>query len=594
MSKTTTPTSSEWVFDEEAFLKKIPFRVMPTNLKGAYSVVAPPDDFDPNTASADELIKNGILWRRPTASDPRALQEAWQKFFSRKWLAKDREVPVFPPAIRRRHILKTPPRKITDTTYAGPIWSGAATLSNGPYTGAVGMWKVPTVLRPPWPPSSSGSASDPYDSSSWVGLDGYLISSDVLQAGVEQYVDGGGHAHYTAWYEWYVAIDADNNTGPGYVNETSIPTVPVAPGDEIFVSAQYIGKTFGYIWLANQTTGKHFTIVLAPPPHADFNGDTVEWIMEDPDGGEDASSLPKFTPVIFTNAIACTAAGGTNNPANCDTLNIATSGERALTSTSLGDYTATVFSVSDGLLSYQDFGTIYNVSDPEIAGFEGWLEFKVLFGGWTQGGQGRIYGVDLPGRLLAYGDNGDVGSVSNPVTLANGGWSDFKFLFGGINQAGEGRIYAVTQQGALKSWVDNGTSLSGPSTLENVGWANFKFVFATTNLAGQGRIYSVNDVGQLKSYIDTGVPSYQGIVGADDWQEFKFLFGGTNNAGQGCIYAVNKQGELLSYQDNAGNISVPVIVGKDGWLEFKFLFGSTNLAGQGRIYAVFAYGQGIT
>jgi hypothetical protein len=24
----------------------------------------------------------------------------------------------------------------------------------------------------------------------------------------------------------------------------------------------------------------------APPPGAAFNGDTVEWIMEDPDGGE--------------------------------------------------------------------------------------------------------------------------------------------------------------------------------------------------------------------------------------------------------------------------------------------------------------------
>jgi Peptidase A4 family/Tachylectin len=600
-SASSISASSEWVFDEEAFLKKIPFRVVPTNLKGAYSVVAPPDDFDPNTASASELIKNGILWRRPTAGDPPALQEAWQKFFSRKWVAKDRAVPVFQPPAARKHILKRPPRKTSDTTtYASNVWSGAATLSGGPYTGVVGMWKVPSVLRPPWPPSTSGSGSNPYESSSWVGLDGYLVSGDVLQAGVEQYVDGSGKGHYQAWYEWYDDIDYEKNIGPGYVNQTSIPTVPVNAGDEIFVSVQYIGKSFGYLWLANRTTGKHFTIVLAPPPNAPFNGSTVEWIMEDPDFGEDATALAKFTPVIFTNAIACTAAGGTNNPANCDILNIETSGERVLTSASVGNYTATIFSVADGLLSYQDFGTTYNVSNPAIVGFDDWLEFKFLFGGINKAGQGRIYAVDQQGRLLSYGDNGGVGNVSDPVTLDNGGWLDFKFLFGGTNQAGEGRIYAVTQQGALNSYVDNGTSVSGPTTLENVGWANFKFVFASTNLAGQGRIYSVNEQGQLKSYIDNGVPSYQGIVGSDDWQEFKFLFGGTNYAGQGSIYAVNKQGELLSYHDNpvgnnpGGNISVPVTVGKDGWLEFKFLFGATNLAGQGRIYAVFASGQGIS
>lgn len=600
MSKATTPASSEWIFDEEAFLKKIPFRVVPTNLKGAYSVTPPPDDFDPNTASPDELIKNGILWRRPTAADPPALQQAWQAFFSRKWLAKDREVPVFQPGIKRKHFLKRAPQKVTDTNYLSFNWAGAATASGGPYTGVVAIWNVPTVLTPPWPPTGYGDPTA-YWSSSWIGLDGYIIttddSNDVLQAGVDQTIDSGGHAHYSAWYEWYEEVDAEKqNPNPKYVDQVSIPTVPVKAGDEVFVSVQYIGKSFGYIWLANRTTGKHFTIVLAPPPGADFNGKTVEWIMEDPNGGEDVFALAKFTPLIFTYAIACTAAGGTNNPANCDTQIIQTTGERVLTSTALGNYTATIFCVSDGLLSYLDNGTTYNVSDPAIVGFDDWLEFKFLFGGKNQSGQGRIYAIDQQGRLLSYGDHGTVGNVSAPLTLANAGWANFKFVFGGTNQAGEGRIYAVDPQGGLLSYVDHGTSLSGPSTLENVGWGNFKFVFASTNDSGEGRIYAVDQQGRLKSYIDTGIPLYQGIMGNDDWQKFKLLFGGTNQSGQGRIYAVNQQGQLLSYGDNGnpGNVSAPVTVGKDGWLEFKFLFGSTNLAGQGRIYAVFASGQGIS
>jgi Peptidase A4 family len=543
MSTTTTPASSEWVFDEEAFLKKIPFRVVRTNLKGAYSVVAPPDDFDPNTASANELVKNGILWRRPVATDPAALQDAWHKAFSRKWLGKDREVPVFQPVVGRTHILKKSPGKVKDATFANFSWSGAATLSGGPYTGAVGMWEVPNVLRPPWPPSTSGSGSNAYESSSWVGLDGYLVSNDVLQAGVEQYVDGNGHAHYTAWYEWYVDIDAKENIGPGYINEVPISTVPVAASDEIFVSVQYIGMSFGYIWLANRTTGKHFAQVLAPPPNANFAGNTVEWIMEDPDGGEDATSLAKFTPVIFTSAIACTAAGGTNNPENCDTLNIETTGERVLTSASVGNYTAAINCVSDGLLSYEDAGIPGNVSNPTIVGFDDWLEFKSLFGGKNLTGQGRIYAVDQQGRLLSYGDNGSPGNVSDPVIVGFGGWLDFKFLFAGTNMAGEDRIYAVDQQSRLLSYGDNGGpgNVSDPAIVGNGGWLDFKFLFAGTNMAGEGRIYAVDQQGRLLSYGDNGGPgnvSDPAIVGNDGWRQFKFLFGGTNLAGQGHIYTV--------------------------------------------------------
>ncbi|MGH3670165.1 MAG: G1 family glutamic endopeptidase, partial [Pseudonocardiaceae bacterium] len=42
-----------------------------------------------------------------------------------------------------------------------------------------------------------------------------------------------------------------------------------------------------------------FSITLAPPPGASFNGNCVEWIMKAPDGGETTSSLPSFTQVKF-------------------------------------------------------------------------------------------------------------------------------------------------------------------------------------------------------------------------------------------------------------------------------------------------------
>ena len=60
-----------------------------------------------------------------------------------------------------------------------------------------------------------------------------------------------------------------------------------------------------------------------------------------PDGGEPESSLPKFTPVTFTSAMACN--GSTiNNPDTDDTCNVETSGGKVLTSVTLGSYTVTI------------------------------------------------------------------------------------------------------------------------------------------------------------------------------------------------------------------------------------------------------------
>ena len=341
MSRTPTSTVPRWEFDEQAFLQKIPYPVTPTNLKGAYAGVAPPDDFDPNTASPSELIKNGILWRRPTATDPPALRAAWDKAFSRKWLAKDRVVPVLEPQVGRKRILKQRPlKKAIDGSYLGGAWSGAFADSGGPYSGCIGYWVVPTVSKAAEPKSGplsyDATLGIAYDSSSWVGIDGAnftITSNDVLQAGVEQYVDTKGKAHYVAWYEWFGPVGPP----PAYVDQVNITSVSVSPGDEVVVYVNYVSKTAGQFYFGNLTTGLHFSLTLAPPKGATFAGNTVEWIMEDPDGGEASeTALVKFTPVVFTNAIACTAAGGTNNPASDNTCNIQTTGGKVLTKVTTG------------------------------------------------------------------------------------------------------------------------------------------------------------------------------------------------------------------------------------------------------------------
>ena len=82
------------------------------------------------------------------------------------------------PQIGRTHNLKTLPKKVTDTSYLGGVWAGAGTKT-GSWTTIIGYWKIPTVSKPTEPQGTEGG----WNSSSWLGLDGFFVSNDVVQAG---------------------------------------------------------------------------------------------------------------------------------------------------------------------------------------------------------------------------------------------------------------------------------------------------------------------------------------------------------------------------------------------------------------------------
>jgi Peptidase A4 family len=286
---------------------RVPYRIVSTDLPGVFISPAPPPDFDPNTASRESLIKNGILWRRPETGDHPALRAAWERGFSRQWRAEDRLVPQFEPQIGKTHNLRDAQRQ-DDGTYTSPQWSGSVVQGN--WIGAIGYWAIPAVFNSGEPQGTEGG----WNSSSWVGIDGALGSKDVLQAGVEQQVSEDGlSSSYTAWFEWYVK---PYSGAPGYVWQVNIPNFPVEPSQTVFCGVLYVNHTAGYVCFANETTGHHFSTTMSPPEGATFSGNTAEWIMEAPDGGEPVSSLPEFTPVVFTSAICCGPDQTYGNPAS--------------------------------------------------------------------------------------------------------------------------------------------------------------------------------------------------------------------------------------------------------------------------------------
>ncbi len=197
-----------------------------------------------------------------------------------------------------------------------------------PWTEVTGRWTVPTVIIPPLQPAGSDGK---WHSLSWVGIDGTNGSSDVLQAGVDQRVDQNGNASYSPWYEWFIP----GSSGPSYIHETKI-SKPVGPGDVVTVTVKYNNLANGSISMTNLSQNWTFSKTLAAPPGATFAGNTIEWIMEDPNSHEPGTALASFTPVSFTMASGTDLHGGIGNPKNGAIWDLQL-GTTLLTTTTVGD-----------------------------------------------------------------------------------------------------------------------------------------------------------------------------------------------------------------------------------------------------------------
>jgi Peptidase A4 family len=122
----------------------------------------------------------------------------------------------------------------------------------------------------------------------------------VLQAGIEQDTDLGGHGVYYAWYSWITSSNDESTMGI----TVDIANFPVNNGETIFCSLLYLeSRRAGQIYLANVDTGAWLPMTLAAPPNATLSGSSAEWIMEAP--MESPLNLPVFGQVKFTSAVCC-------------------------------------------------------------------------------------------------------------------------------------------------------------------------------------------------------------------------------------------------------------------------------------------------
>jgi hypothetical protein len=225
---------------------------------------------------------------------------------------------------------------------SSPNWSGyvAASNLNNPQAGSVtavsGTWNVPAV---------SGPSVGIFDSSTWVGIDGF-DGGTVEQLGTEQDLVNGVPV-YRAWWEMFSS---------GWQQPEQIITgMTIMPGDSISASVQYItsGAHAGQFDLTITDNSRPFdsfsTYQSSPGTQSPLaQRSTAEWIMEAPSVGGQIAQMPNFSTVTFTSATAVIDGipGPINSPAwQSASLDLAANGVR-LDTTSVLTGSGQGFSVS--------------------------------------------------------------------------------------------------------------------------------------------------------------------------------------------------------------------------------------------------------
>lgn len=290
-----------------------------TNYPGAFTYGTPPAGFMPEAASDAELARWGYP---PRPTDPTLLHR-WRHTLlaSRHHI----EQPLLAPS-PLRHGVAQPAGDIGPNYESySTNWSGFI-LSNDYVFAESGPYPAPYVLSPPaafgagsfyvingdWPVpvarQAQGACIGALYSSEWVGIDGWVQSNDVLQAGTEadsSCANGVTTATYYAWYEWAPA--------PAMI----VKNLPVGAGDDIVVYVWNDDPTHGHAYIANVGTGDYVNLAFSAPPGVRLIGDSAEWIVETQPAGagySDGVSIPNYGQTFMVDAYATTHDGDGFSP----------------------------------------------------------------------------------------------------------------------------------------------------------------------------------------------------------------------------------------------------------------------------------------
>jgi len=276
------------------------------NLPGATTIEAPAADFDPISASDEELAYHGF----PPRPNQFTQAKAYATWFKAMNASKHRIVPKLEQtsifhgpvkhakladasAVENNPLLSTQAR---NTSYSSN-WSGYVDFSGATSYGSSSFYFLVNDFTVPVAEQAFGACTGGWDyGSAWNGIDGWG-SGDVLQAGFEfdAYCSGSTHStYYSAWYEWYP------------YGEVRISGFPIAPGDDLFVEIWHTSATQGYAYLVNYNNNQAVEIGFTAPSGTKLVGNSAEWVVERPSVGGSLANLTNYIMDPFWDAYAYT------------------------------------------------------------------------------------------------------------------------------------------------------------------------------------------------------------------------------------------------------------------------------------------------
>jgi len=251
----------------------------------------PPKDFNPLSASDDDLLNYGLPPRPDKASCPEQYDE-WEQLLSQPLTLVPSTLKILDQSPVPVPVQSTPGQTEKANRQSGH-WSGAVNndLEEGyKFKIVSASWTVSRPYPQNWAWTTSGWKSGNFRAGTWVGIDGYHTSHDVLQAGTAQrcVTSNGGDMKVVTfpWIEWY----------PAHVVEIS--GFEVNPGDLVTVQVGAFDLspsgpvTRGFVFFCNRSACTYFSAVIKAPDGISLQGDTAEWIVEchKPEDGEPTMS----------------------------------------------------------------------------------------------------------------------------------------------------------------------------------------------------------------------------------------------------------------------------------------------------------------
>ena len=267
-----------------------------TNVAGVTTIAAPPAGFNPLNASDQDLEFYGFPPRPNEIAAPKAFA-SWQKAMT---ASKNRVSPVLevtkniagPAKLKAGAIAGTPAPGAAANSYN---WSGYVNTNGVTKYGSSSFYYIIGDYVVPIARQAYSKCDGGWDwSVSWVGIDGWG-SSDVLQAGSESdaYCNGTTKsAYYSAWYEWYP------------YGWTRITSLPIVPGDDLFVEVWSSTSTYGHAYIVNYNTNQYVIVNFYAPSGTQLVGNSAEWVVERPAVGGSLVTLANYISDYFSDAYA--------------------------------------------------------------------------------------------------------------------------------------------------------------------------------------------------------------------------------------------------------------------------------------------------